>query len=187
MKRIVPLLLAAGIMMLGACKEKKQTEEIITTKYVPKKPGAPIRMANKQDTEKVSWLGATYELMIKRTAVDSLPMVSNEIGQKYVDNRIGLTIRRADGSTAFDRSFSKASFASYLTADYRRNGLLADMRFKEAANGELRFIVTIAEPEATEDEFLPLLLSVTRDGGIGIKVVDDMDFLANSAADDDEE
>ena len=177
MKRIIPVILAAGIMMLGACKEKKQTEEIITTKYVPKKPGAPIRMQDNKGTENVVWGGATYELTVSRNAVDSLPMVSNEIGQKYVDNRIRLTIRRKDGSVFFDKSFTKSSFTSYLPADYRQMGLLTDMRFNKVNGGELAFVVTIAEPEATEDEFLPLELSVNRNGGIGIKVMDDMDLL----------
>ena len=179
MKRIVPIaVLAAGIMMLGACKEKKQTEEIIATKYVPKKPGAPIRMQKKETTEQISWGGQTYEISISRTPADSLPMVANEIGQKFVDNRIALTIRRSDGSEFFRQSFSKASFQSYLTPDYRHVGLLSDMRFKEANGAELNFIVSLAEPEATDDEFLPLLLSINRQGGIGIRVEDDLDMLA---------
>ncbi|MBQ9667848.1 MAG: DUF4738 domain-containing protein [Prevotella sp.] len=179
MKKLIPILLAVGIMMLGACKEKKQSEEIITTKYVPKKPGAPVSMPPKETAEQVSWAGKPYEVKISRAAVDSLPMVANEIGQKYVDNRITLTILRGDGSVFFSKSFSKASFLSYLTADYRRDGLLTDMRFKDVKGSELNFIVTIAEPEATDDEFLPLALSVNRDGGIGIKVEDDLDFLIN--------
>ena len=189
MKRIVPIaILAAGIMMLGACKEKKQTEEIIATKYVPKKPGAPISMQKKATTEQVSWGGQTYEVSISRTPADSLPMVANEIGQKFVDNRIALTIRRSDGSEFFRRSFSKASFQSYLTPDYRRVGLLNDMRFKDANGAELNFIVSLAEPEATDDEFLPLLLSINRQGGIGIRVEDDLDMLAgDDYADENEE
>ena len=166
-------------MMLGACKEKKQTEEIITTKYVPKKPGAPISMQSKETVEHVSWAGKSYEVKVSRVPVDSLPMVVNEIGQKFVDNRISLTIQRSDGSVFFNKSFSKASFLSYLTADYRKEGLLSDMRFKEVKGAELSFIVTIAEPEATDDEFLPLALSVNREGGIGIKVEDDLDFLVD--------
>lgn len=175
-------------MMLGACKEKKQTEEIIATKYVPKKPGAPISMQKKETTEKISWGGQTYEVSISRTPADSLPMVANEIGQKFVDNRIALTIRRSDGSEFFRRSFSKASFQSYLTPDYRRVGLLNDMRFKDANGAELNFIVSLAEPEATDDEFLPLLLSINRQGGIGIRVEDDLDMLAgDDYADESEE
>ncbi len=186
MKKFIPLLLAAGILMLGACKEKKQNEEIIATKYIPKKPGAPVRMADKTETDNATWMGERYEITVSRCASDSLPMVSNEIGQKFVDNRIRLSIRRTDGSAFFDKWFSKASFTSYLPADYRKNGLLTDMRFKEVDGAELELMVAIAEPEATEDEFLPLKLTITRDGGIAIKVEDDLDIRLNPDEIDEE-
>ena len=77
-------------------------------------------------------------------------------------------------------------FMSYLTNDYRRDGLLVDMRFKEVRGSELAFVVTIATPEATDDEFLPLELAVDKGGGISIKVDDDMDLLAGDETDFDE-
>lgn len=165
--------------MLGACKQKKQTDDIITTKYVPKKPGAPIRMQKTTLTDNVSWGGQSYEVKIVREPADSLPMAKNEIGQQYVDNRIALTITRSGNTTPFfSRTFSRASFASYLTGDYSRNSLLANMRMRGVEASELTFTVAIAPPDATDDEFLPLKLSINRNGGIAIKVEDDMEMLA---------
>lgn len=186
MKQLITIMMVLGMMSLGACKEKKQAEEIVATKYVPKKPGKPVSMQQKLDTQTLKWMGAAYQVEIMRMAVDSLPMVANEIGQKFIDNRIRLSVKRADGSVFFEKSFTKASFMSYLTSDYCRDGLLVDMRFKEVRGNELAFVVTIATPEATDDEFLPLELSVDKGGGISIKVDNDMDFLAGDETDFDE-
>ena len=38
------IVLVAGLTLFGGCKEKKQTDDIIATKYIPKKPLPPIAM-----------------------------------------------------------------------------------------------------------------------------------------------
>ena len=187
MKKIV-WILVAGIMMLGACKEKKKTEEIIATKYVPKKPGSPIKMVSSVVADTIGWGGTDYEVVVSRMPVDSLPMAQNEIGQKYIDNRISLVIcRLVDGHVVFGRSFTRASFASYLTGEYKTNSLLADMRLREVRPSEIDFSVVVAPPDATDDEFLPLKLTVTRDGRLFVKVEDDLEMLVDtSGAEDDD-
>ena len=177
MKRVI-LLLVAGTMLLGACKEKKQTQEIIATKYVPKKPGPPIRMAAVVMADTVDWAGTVCEVVVSRRPVDSLPMAHNDIGQKYIDNRISLSVNRlSDGKVLYGKSFTKASFTSYVEGDYKRNALLTDMRLREVRQSEMDLMVTIAPPDATDDEFLPLRLTIGRDGGLSIRVEDDLEML----------
>lgn len=174
MRYLLPFMLAAGIMMLGACKEKKKQEDIITTKYVPKRPQAPIAMNDEHLSDTVRWKNAVYYVKIDRTASDSLPMLSDEIGQKYKDNYVTLTVLRSDQSVFFSKKFSKNNFVSYLNADYKRNGLLSSMRFNEVDDGELEFSVAIARPDALDDEYLPLELTINAQQGIAIKVDNDM-------------
>ena len=174
MRYLLPIMLVAGIMMLGACKEKKKQEDIITTKYVPKRPQAPIAMNDEHLSDTVRWKNSVYYVKIDRTASDSLPMLSDEIGQKYKDNYVTLTVLRSDQSVFFHKKFSKSTFASYLNADYQRNGLLSSMRFNEVDNGELEFSVAIAHPDALDDEYLPLELTINAQQGMAIKVDNDM-------------
>ena len=170
MKRIIPFVLAFGIMMLSACKEKKQSDDIITTKYVPKQLQDPIGMPADNQSQAVEWGGATYQVSVSRVAADSLPMVKDEAGQKYKDNRITVSVNRKDGSSLFKRTFTKSAFAQYVD---------------EVDNGKLEFSVVVALPDAVDDVFIPLEMTVDRNGIINIREDDDMDMLDYVEAEDE--
>ena len=177
MKRLLPLVLVLGTMMLSACKEKKQTDDIITTKYVPKQLQAPIGMPADKQVQTVEWGGAAYQVSVSRVAADSLPMVKDEAGQKYKDNRITVSVTRQDGSSVLKRTFTKSAFTQYVDEVFRKNGILASIRFDEVDNGKLEFSVVIALPDAIDDMFIPLEMTVDRNGIINIREDDDMDML----------
>lgn len=187
MKRILPLILVAGLVMLGACKEKKQSTDIITTKYVPKQIQDPIAMPADAQSKNIDWQGNPYTIMIERVPVDSLPQVKDENNQPYIDNRVKLTIVRKDGSVFFQRTFTKASFNAYIDEGFRKNGILAGFRYDEVENRGIEFSVVIALPDAVDDVFVPLELVVDRQGGISITRDDDMDMLDYDERDDDNE
>ena len=88
---------ALGTAMLTGCKQKKQTEDIIVRKTETPKPQAPIRMQDYNQVKDVEWLDRSYQVDIRRMADDSLKMVKDETGQKFVDNRIRLKVIRQDG------------------------------------------------------------------------------------------
>lgn len=189
MKRLLPLVLVAALVVLGACKEKRQSTDIIATKYVPKQPQAPIAMPADAQTKNIEWQGKPYTITIDRVPVDSLPQVTDENNQPYVDNRVKLTIVREDGSVFFQRTFTKASFNAYIDDSFRKNGILAGFRYDELENSGIEFSVVIALPDAVDDVFVPLELVVDRQGGISISRDDDMDMLdyVMDDGDDDED
>lgn len=186
MKLILPLILVAGLVVLGACKEKKQSTDIITTKYVPKQPQDPIAMPADTQTKNIEWQGKPYTITIDRVPVDSLPQVKDENNQPYVDNRVKLTIMRADGSAFFQRTFTKASFNTYIDDSFRKNGILAGFRYDEVENSGIEFSVVVALPDAIDDVFVPLELVVDRQGGVSITRDDDMDMLDYDERNDEE-
>jgi len=186
MKHILPLILVAGLVVLGACKEKKQSTDIITTKYVPKQPQDPIAMPADTQTKNIEWQGKPYTITIDRVPVDSLPQVKDENNQPYVDNRVKLTIMRADGSAFFQRTFTKASFNIYIDDSFRKNGILAGFRYDEVENSGIEFSVVVALPDAIDDVFVPLELVVDRQGGVSITRDDDMDMLDYDERNDEE-
>ena len=178
------LVLAAGIMMLVACKEKKQTEDIITTHYVPQRLQAPIAMATDSQTVNTDWLERPYTVRIVRSPMDSV-MVEDDNGQKYIDNHIRLTIIRQDGSAFIDKTFTRASFLSYVQEPFRHGGLLASLRYEETCGPVMKFTAVIGMPDAVDDLFVPLELSVDSQGGIGIRKNDDMGLLDYDIDDED--
>ena len=168
MKQLLPII--AVILLVGtiaSCSSKKQREDIITTKYEKPAPQGPIRTDDYKDTKQFRWLDRDYACTIERMADDSLPMVKDETGQQFVDNRVRVVITRADGSKFFDKEFTKVSFDSYINEDYRKTGILEGFVFDRVENSEVRFACSVSRPQS--DEFIPLILSVNRMGNIDIK------------------
>lgn len=179
------------MVLTGAsCKEKQPSADIITTKYVPKKPQAPIAMEAQVQKRSVDWLGDRYDVTVERTPADSLPMVKDENGQQYVDNRFSLSVTRRDGSVLLRKVFTKNAFRSYLDSLFIKDGILAGVRFDEADGNVLEFSVVVALPDAIDDVFVPLDLDIDRNGNVSIARNDDMDMLGyeeDSVDDDDDD
>ena len=95
-------LLAALLMAVIAisCGKKKESKDIIVPSVEVVKPKAPISMQPYPQQQEVKWLDKSYQVFIDRVADDSLRMVQDETGQKFVDNRITLRVIRADGRRA---------------------------------------------------------------------------------------
>jgi hypothetical protein len=174
MNKTTAFIAIAGLIALASCKEKKPSQEIIITRQEVAKPQAPISMQDYKQTTDVTWMNATYHIEVVRMPSDSLPMVKDEYGQQYVDNSIVLTVTRNDGSVFFKRTFTKASFSSYIDEDYRRTGILEALIFEEVDDNRLEFAVSVAHPQS-EDEFIPLEMKLDRDGGLTIKRDNELD------------
>ena len=182
MNKTTAFIAIAGLIALASCKEKKPSQEIIITRQEVPKPQAPISMQEYKQATDVTWMNATYHIEVVRMPSDSLPMVKDEYGQQYVDNSIVLTVTRSDGSVFFKRTFTKASFSSYIDDDYRRTGILEALIFEEVDDNRLEFAVSVAHPQS-EDEFIPLEMKLDRDGGLTIKRDNELD--TNGRPDDD--
>ena len=177
MKHLFPLILVEGLVVIGACKEKKESTDIITTKYVPKKPQPPIAMPSETITKNVTWQDKPYTVVITRQASDSLLQVKDENGQPYIDNRVEIVVTRADGSVFFKKVFTKASFNAYIDESFRKNGILAGIQYDEIDSKGMEFSVVVGLPDALDDVFVPLELVVDRFANIAISRDDDMDML----------
>ncbi len=145
---------------------------------------APVRMQEYTQEKTLDWNGSTVMCKIRRTACDSLPMVKDETGQKFVDNAISLSIIRGDGSQLLARTFTKASFNAALDDDYRRTGILEGLVFDRIEGGNLRFAASVCHPQT--DEYIPLVVEVSRSGQVNVSRDTQLDTNADgaTAADD---
>ena len=157
------ILACAGIMMLGACKEKvqpKDTAEYADSYELPK-PGEPIRMTPVERSFDVKWNGEACRVQIRSMAVDSLPMVTNDYGQKFVDNVFDLQVLNAENISIFHRTVRKSQFVGNINdakirSEYASKAILKSVSVeKNEKTGEFRyFIVSLQAPEAAEDEYV---------------------------------
>lgn len=160
--------MAAAVTVVSAigCKEKPRTDDIITQKVVKPKPKKPVAMQGYKQSKEIDWQGSHLTCEIERTADDSLPMVKDDTGQKYVDNRITLRITRQDGSVFFKQTFTKATFSEKLDEDYRSTGVLEGLVFDKIDGDKLLFAASVSHPQT--DEYIPLVVTVSRQGGIAV-------------------
>ena len=112
----------------------------------------------------VEWLDRSYQVDIRRMADDSLKMVKDETGQKFVDNRIRLKVIRQDGSVFFSRTFTKADFNDYLDEDYRATGILEGLVFDRVDGYQLIFAGSVCHPQT--DEYIPLVYQLIFAGSV---------------------
>jgi hypothetical protein len=168
-------LLAALLMAVLAisCGKKKESKDIIVPTAEVVKPKAPISMQPYSQQQEVEWLDKSYQVFINRVADDSLRMVQDETGQKFVDNRITLRVIRADGSVFFKKVFTKATFDAQLDDDYRQTGILEGLVFDKVDGNNLVFAGSVSHPQT--DEYIPLVVTVSNFGNVTIKRDDQMD------------
>ena len=173
MKKI-QLLAALLIAVIAiSCGKKKESKDIIVPTVEVVKPKAPISMQPYNQQQEVKWLDKSYQVFIDRVADDSLRMVQDETGQKFVDNRITLRVVRADGSVFFKKVFTKSSFDAQLDDDYRRTGILEGLVFDKVDGNNLIFAGSVSHPQT--DEYIPLVVTVSNFGNVTIKRDDQMD------------
>ena len=173
MKKIQLLAVLLMAILAISCSKKKESKDIIVPTAEAVKPKAPISMQPYNQQQEVEWLDKSYQVIINRVADDSLQMVQDETGQKFVDNRITLRVIRADGSVFFKKVFTKGNFDAQLDDDYRKTGILEGLVFDKVDGNNLVFAGSVSHPQT--DEYIPLLVTVSNLGKISVKRDDQMD------------
>ena len=169
--KTIGVVLTAGIMASAvlSCGEQKKSNNIIAQKPVAKAPASPVKMQDSNHKETVEWLGGQYVISISRRADTSLPMVRDDTGGRYYDNRISVKITRSDGSLFFEKTFTKDDFASNVDEEYLEKSALLGIVIDSADDSGLVLAASIGSPDVLSDDYLPLLITVSRTGGISVK------------------
>lgn len=178
-------MLALGVMALLAigCEKKKESTTIIIPKQTVVKPSDTIAsMERSETTRSVSWLNNSYSIRVLREPVDSLPLAKDEIGNRYYDNSIHITITRADGSKFFEKKLTKRSFSEFLTDEMKQHGALLGVVYDRIEDNKLRFAGSVGSPDVQSDTYVPVIMLVDKDGHVSIQRDTDLD-MHNQAAD----
>ena len=168
------MVIATGLLLsLVACSEKKKSADIITQRVEKVVPQGPERMQEYNDSREVAWIGKQYKVTVHRQPADSLPMVKDETGQKFVDNIISVSVLRADGTQFFSHDFKKSDFLNYLDDDYSKTGILEGFVFDKADGDWLVFAASVSHPQT--DEYIPLVVKLSRMGQLTMERDSQMD------------
>ena len=171
MQRRYILCLVAALMLVSACHrgdKDNQVKIVRTQKVVPQLHRTPPY--DYKDSLSVGSHRWVYS--IHREPCDSLKVVTDEEGERYVDNFYQLTVVK-DGRPFFAQRFTKESFASRLSADFRKNGILDGCRYKDYDDGKLYFSLCVSYPES--DMSSPFILAIGPDGSYTIEADDMLD------------
>lgn len=172
--------------VVASCGEKKPSTDIIAKKSEKTAPAAPAKMQDYNHKEDVDWIGKTYSVEIKRTVDVELPMIVDDLGNKFYDNKITVRVLRPDGSVFFDKIFSKADFASCMTEGYMKKNALLGIVLDKADGDNLCFAASVGSPDVLSDEYMPLIITLSRTGNVSIKKDTRLDSNNDGSEDEDE-
>jgi len=175
---------AMAAFLLASCGDKKVSTDIITHKERSKAPAKPVKMQDYDHAETVEWLGKEYKISISRRAENDSSIVVDDSGSKYYNNRITVRITRPDGTDFFDKTFTKADFASVVNADYRQKSTLLGIVVDHVEGGNLYLAASVGSPDVLSDEYMPLIVTVSRTGGVSMAKDDRPDAGGERAEED---
>lgn len=186
--KLTHTLIFMALMSVAAvsCSEKKQPSNIIAHKPVKKAPSAPVKMQNSDYEDAVSWIGSSYNVKISRRSDTGLPLIVDDSGNKYYDNVITLSVVRPDGSEFFNRKFTKSDFSSYIGEEYAKKSALLGIVLEKADGDNLKFAASVGAPDVLSDDYVPLIITISRTGGVSIEKDSRIDSNSDQPDDEDE-
>lgn len=169
---------AFSLLLMGviSCDEKPKND-IIITKMPPKTEISknPLQVGNYSQSRQVEWVGSTYTVEVNRQADTTLTIVKDDNGQRYYDNKISVKIIRKDGSEFFNRAFTKKDFDGYVDALYKKNSVLLGIVLDKADEDNIYMAASVGSPDKSSDEFVPLIVKISRMGVVSISKDTDLD------------
>lgn len=160
---------ATLLVLTLSCGEKKKESDVIIAKKVEQKVPKSIQgMSEYIDSRQTEWVGSVYTVEVKRRKDPSLPVVTLGDKTRYYDNRISVKVIRKDGSVFFNKDFTKADFSGHLDAHTQEQGALLGVVFVKAEGNDLLFAASVGSPDMASDEYVPLVVRLSRMGNISI-------------------
>lgn len=167
MKKIF-LFIAFGVcsVMLVACGDKKQSDDIVMRKPVQQAAKPTQRIGDYSQNRTFDNAGRSFTVTVERKADTSLPVVDDGTGNKYYDNTVHVRIAGQDGKDLFDRVFRKSDFRSYIDKSYSDKGALLGVVFDRAEDDAIYFAASVGSPDKSSDEYVPLVVRISYKGEI---------------------
>ena len=161
------------VMLCLSCKEEKKVRTVRKVQKVVA-PKGPRVMGDNTVSRKIGWVGGIYTVEVKRRADKSLEKASDGT-HDYYDNKISVRILRQNGSEFFSREFTKADFKAKVDDQYYKSGALLGIVFVRPEGTDLVFAASVGNPDKSSDEYVPLVLKISKLGTVTITQDEDLE------------
>ena len=137
------------------------------------------RMQTSKSETNFKFKGKEYHSFVSRTPDESLPHVTNEMGDTYVDNKIVLRLTRGN-ETVLNKTFTKNDFSSVVDAKFLSKSILEGLVYDKTTPQGIVYAASVCYPQT--DLYMPLSITITADGKMSIRKVDMLDENLNDEA-----
>ena len=170
MKKLIYLLLLPLALAVAACggNGSSNKESVLARQDSVDAHGLQRMQSSKAETD-IKFKGRDYHSLVSRTPDESLPHVSNEMGDTYVDNKIVLRITRGS-ENVLNKTFTKNDFSSVVDAKFLSKSILEGIVYDKITPEGIVYAASVCYPQT--DLYVPLSITVTADGKMSIKKVD---------------
>lgn len=171
MRKLIYLLLLPLAVAVTACGGKKgspEHESVLATMDSIDSHGLQRMQTSKSEMD-LKFKGKDYHSLVSRTPDESLPHVSNDMGDTYVDNKILLRLTRGS-ETVLNKTFTKNDFSSVVDADFLTKSVLEGIVYDKTTEQGIMYAASVCYPQT--DLYVPLSITVGSDGKMTIKKVD---------------
>lgn len=167
MKSIVYIMTCAWILLLSGCssQNKNGKKEVEVLMQDSTEIAGPQRMQSSDIKETFKYKGQEYRSSVSRRPDESLPIVQNKEGEKFVDNRITLQIV-SNGKQIVNKVFTKENFASLVEADFMKYAILEGLVYYKTSSEGIIYAASVCYPQS--DLYVPIKLTVTSSGAISM-------------------
>ena len=170
MRTVVYIVACVVVLSLISCTSRNRNgEDVQILMRDSTVVTAPQRMQVSDTKTTITYRGKEYRSSVVRRPDESLPVVKNEQGERFVDNSITLRIT-CGGRQVVDKVFTKESFASLVDAKFMKYAILEGLVYDKTTPQGIVYAASVCYPQT--DLYMPLSITITADGKMSIQKVD---------------
>ena len=118
----------AALSLCCSCGSKTDHAASAADTTASSQSNVPYAEAALTNTYTATLAGKHFEITVKREADQQLPVVTDEVGKQYYDNRVQVDIT-ADGKPFYSHAFTREAFAGFATEQETVGCVLLGMAF----------------------------------------------------------
>ena len=181
MRKLIYLLLLPLAVAVTACGGKKGSSDnqSLLARIDSIDAHGLQRMQTSKSETNFKFKGKDYHSFVSRTTDESLPHVTNEMGDTYVDNKIVLHLTRGN-ETVLNKTFTKNDFSSVVDAKFLSKSILEGIVYDKTTPQGIVYAASVCYPQT--DLYMPLSITITADGKMSIQKVDMLEEGLNDEA-----
>ncbi len=138
----------------------------------------PEAMQASDVSDSLAYRGKACHSSVSRRPDKDLPVVADEQGEQYFDNRITLHID-CEGKEVLHKDFTKQDFAPWVDEEFLGNSILEGLVYDTVTDSGIFYVASLCYPQT--DLYIPFSICVTADGKFAIRREELMEDLAGTA------